>query len=154
MKSIKLIFSIVLLFFAASLHAQTAPIDENGLALGGFDVVAYFSGKAKKGDAKINATFNNANYLFSSTANRDAFKKNPTKYLPQYDGYCAWAVGAKNAKFPVNPETFKIIDNKLYLFYNGPFNGGNFNTLVEWNTDEANLLKTANANWPTLKNAK
>lgn len=154
MKTIKIIFSLALVLFVTALRAQVAPIDENGLALGGYDVVAYFSGSPVKGDPKITVKNGNGTYQFSSAANRDAFKKNPSKYLPQYDGYCAWAVGAKNAKFPVNPETAKVIDGKLYLFFNGPFNGSNFNTLAEWNKDEANLLKAANINWPTLKDTK
>jgi len=154
MKTIKLIFSLALVLVVNTLWAQTPPIDEKGLALGGYDVVAYFSGKPTKGDPSITAKNGNGTYHFSSKANRDAFQKNPSNYLPQYDGYCAWAVGAKNTKFPVNPETAKVINGKLYLFFNGPFNGSNFNTLAEWNKDEANLLKAANANWPALKDAK
>jgi YHS domain-containing protein len=154
MKTIKTIFSLVLVLFVTALRAQIAPIDDKGLAIGGYDVVAYFSGKATKGDAKITATHQNATYQFLTTANRDAFKKNPVKYLPQFDGYCAWGVGAKNTKFPINPETFDIVDEKLYLFFNGPFNGSDFNTLEPWNADEANLLKAANTNWASLKNSK
>jgi len=154
MKVIKIIFGLALVLFVTVLRAQVAPIDEKGLAVGGYDVVSYFSGKPTKGDPQITAKNGSGTYQFSSTANRDAFKKNPSNYLPQYDGYCAWAVGAKNAKFPVNPETAKVIDGKLYLFFNGPFNGSNFNTLAEWNKDESNLLKAANTNWPALKAAK
>lgn len=154
MKTIKIIFSLALVLFVSALRAQIAPIDENGLAIGGYDVVAYFSNKATKGDAKITAKHGDATYQFATTANRDAFKKNPTKYLPQFGGFCAWGVGAKSTKFPINPETFEIIDGKLYLFFNGPFNGSNFNTLEAWNLDQDNLLKAANTNWPTVKGSK
>jgi YHS domain-containing protein len=154
MKTVKIIFSFALVLFVTALRAQIAPIDEKGLAIGGYDVVAYFSNKATKGDAKITAKHGNATYQFATIANRDAFKKNPTKYLPEYDGYCAWGVGAKSTKFPINPETFEVIDGKLYLFFNGPFNGSNFNTLEEWNKDQDNLLKAANTNWPTVKTSK
>ena len=44
-------------------------------------------------------------------------------------------MGTKGAKVSVDPETFKIIDGKLYLFYNSFFN----NTLKDWNKDEANM---------------
>jgi hypothetical protein len=154
MKAIKIFFSLALVLFVTALRAQIAPIDEKGLAIGGYDVVSYFSGKPTKGDPKITATNGKGTYQFSSTANRDEFKKNPSKYLPQFEGYCAWGVGAKSTKFPVNPETFEIIDGKLYLFFNGPFNGGNFNTLEAWNQDQDNLLKAANANWPIVKTSK
>ena len=151
MKTIKIIFSLAFVLFVTALRAQIAPIDEKGLAIGGCDVVAYFSNKATKGDIKITAKHGDATYQFVTTANRDAFKKNPTKYLPEFGGFCAWGVGAKSTKFPINPETFEIIDGKLYLFFNGPFNGSNFNSLEAWNQDQDNLLKAANANWPTVK---
>jgi YHS domain-containing protein len=154
MKTTKLILPLVLTVIAFASFAQVAPVDDKGLAIGGYDVVAYFSNKATKGDAKITAVHNGATYQFATVANRDAFKKNPIQYLPQFDGYCAWGVGAKNTKFPINPETFDIVDGKLYLFFNGPFNGNNFNTLEPWNADEANLLKTANSNWAALKESK
>lgn len=155
MKTIKFIYALALVaIISITAGAQTKPVDENGLAIGGYDVVSYFSNKALKGDAKITAKHNNATYLFATSANRDAFKANPTKYLPQFDGYCAWGVAAKSTKFSINPETFEVIDGKLYLFFNGPFNGSNFNTLEAWNQDEANLLKAANTNWPAVKNAK
>lgn len=123
MKTIKIIFSFALVLFVTALRAQIAPIDEKGLAIGGYDVVAYFSNKATKGDTKLTAKHGDATYQFATVANRDAFKKNPAKYLPEFGGFCAWGVGAKSTKFPINPETFEIIDGKLYLFFNGPFNG-------------------------------
>lgn len=154
MKTLKLIFSILFLSSVSSLYAQVEPVDKNGLAIGGYDVVAYFSNKAAKGDSKITASHNSATYQFATAANRDAFKTNPTKYLPQFDGYCAWGVGAKSSRFPVNPETFEIIDGKLYLFFNGPLNGKGFNSFEPWKADEETLLKAANANWPKLKSTK
>ena len=89
MKTIKIIFSLALVLFVTLLRAQIAPIDEKGLAVGGYDVVAYFSNKATKGDTKITAKHGDATYQFVNTANRDAFKKNPTKYLPEFGGFCA-----------------------------------------------------------------
>lgn len=154
MKTIKIIFSLVLVLFVITLWAQVAPIDEKGLAIGGYDVVSYFSNKAIKGDPKITTKHENVIYQFSTTANRDAFNKNPSKYLPEFGGYCAWGVGAKSAKFPINPETFEVIEGKLYLFFNGPYNGSNFNSLEAWDKEQDKLLKAANANWPALKNTK
>ncbi len=154
MKTMKIIFSLALVLVVTALRAQVAPIDEKGLAIGGYDVVSYFSTKATKGDPKITAKHENVVYQFSTTANRDAFNKNPSKYLPEFDGYCAWGVGAQRAKFPINPETFEIIDGKLYLFFNGPYNGSNFNSLEAWDKEQDKLLKAAHANWPALKSTK
>ncbi len=150
MKTLKTLVIVLIVTITTTVTAQTAPIDDNGLAIGGYDVVAYFSGEAQKGSDKYAVKHNDATYLFSSKENLEAFKKNPTQYLPQFDGYCAWGVGAKNTKFPINPETFDIVDGKLYLFFNGPFNGEPFNTLLPWNTDTTNLVTKAHANWKNL----
>jgi len=87
-------------------------------------------------------------YRFASAANRDLFKASPARYQPQYGGWCAYAMGAKGEKVEVDPETFKIVDGKLYLFYNKFFN----NTLKSWNKDEAGLKTKADVNWVKQKN--
>ncbi len=151
MRNLKFTLLVTLLAIGTFVQAQTQPIDENGLAIGGYDVVAYFSGEAKEGSEKYTAKYNDATYRFSSKDNLKDFKKNPQAYLPQYGGYCAWGVGAKNTKFPINPKTFDIIDGKLYLFYNGPFEGKTFNTLIPWNADTSTLIEEANSNWKNIK---
>jgi len=52
-------------------------------------------------------------------------------------------MGKDGSKVEVDPGTFKIIDGKLYLYYNKFFN----NTLKSWNKDEVNLKSKANINW-------
>ncbi len=153
MKTIIIFFWLAFVSVTA-LHAQIAPVDDNGLAIGGYDVVAYFTGKATKGKPSITAQHGKATYQFSTVANRDAFVKNPAQYLPQFDGYCAWGVAEKSATFPINPETFDIVDGKLYLFFNGPFNGNDFNTREPWEADQARLLKQANTHWATMTNKR
>ena len=122
---------------------------ENKVAIQGYDPVAYFNqGKALKGKKEISALYQGVIYKFLSNENKDAFSKNPSKYEPQYGGWCAYAMGSSGGKVEINPETFKIIDGKLYLFYNEYFN----NTLKSWNKDEVNLKKKADANWKKLLN--
>jgi len=117
---------------------------ENKVAIQGFDPVAYFNqGKAVKGKKEILASYQGVIYKFSSNENKDAFLKNPSKYEPQYGGWCAYAMGSSGGKVEINPETFKIIDGKLYLFYNEYFN----NTLKSWNKDEDTLKSKAGINW-------
>ncbi|WP_127136810.1 YHS domain-containing (seleno)protein [Flagellimonas oceanensis] len=147
------LFGIVL-FATISVQAQISPVDDNGLAIGGYDVVSYFSGAAKQGSKSYAVKHNGATYYFASKANQNAFKKSPNSYLPEFDGYCAWGVGAKAVKFPINPETYTVIDGKLYLFFNGPFNGEPFNTYEDWGKRTTELKKAAHANWPTVKNSK
>ncbi|MBF2709873.1 YHS domain-containing (seleno)protein [Flavobacterium soyangense] len=153
MKNLKsLVLVAVVALFSNFASAQTAPVDKDKLANGGYDVVSYFTvNKAVKGDKKFAVEYNGANYYFASAKDQKAFKANPTKFLPQCDGYCAWGVAEKNVKFPVNPETFKVVNGKLYLFFNGDFKGAPFNTLNEWNKDEKKQLDKLDAAWMMVK---
>lgn len=122
---------------------------EKRIAIQGYDPVAYFKqNKAVKGDNNIMASYMGVIYKFSSVPNRDLFMKNPQGFEPQYGGWCAYAMGDSGDKVEINPETFKIIEGKLYLFYNAFFN----NTLKSWNKDQEKLKLKADENWKkTLK---
>lgn len=153
MKTIKLILSLVaILTIGNSVNAQTPPVDKNKVAIGGYDVVSYFTGEAKKGFESFSAQHKGITYYFHTKANRTTFKKSPESYLPQFGGYCAWGVGAKSAKFPIDPESYDIIDGKLYLFFNAPFNGEQFNTILDWNKRTTELHMAAHKNWGKVKN--
>lgn len=147
MKRILSLTSLVI-FLTISVSAQPHPINCNvssdGLAIEGYDPVAYFTtGNAVEGSKDYAFTVDGATYRFINARNRDLFKAAPSKYRPQYGGWCAYAMGAKGEKVEVDPKTFKVLDGKLYLFYNKYFN----NTLRSWNKDEANLKGKADANW-------
>lgn len=117
---------------------------QNKIAIQGYDPVAYFKqNKAIKGKKEFASSYEGVVYQFSSTTNKDAFLKNPTAFEPQYGGWCAFAMGDSGEKVEINPETFKIIEGKLYLFYNAFFS----NTLKSWNKDERNLKAKADTNW-------
>ena len=78
-------------------------IDEHNVAINGYDAVSYFTvNKAVKGNEKHKVTFDNASFYFASRKNKELFEKNPMKYMPQYGGYCAFGMGAKNANVPTN----------------------------------------------------
>ena len=125
---------------------------ENKIALQGYDPVAYFTQKkAVKGKSTFAANYEGVIYYFATAANKEMFTSNPSKYEPQYGGWCAYAMGSSGEKVEIDPETFKIVDGKLFLFYNAYFN----NTLKSWNKDESNLKKKADANWTKIiKNNK
>lgn len=117
---------------------------EKSIAIQGYDPVAYFKqGKAVKGRKEISATHEGVVYYFSVAVNKVYFLKNPSKFEPQYGGWCAFAMGDSNEKVSINPETFNITNGKLYLFYNAYFN----NTLKSWNKQENALMMKADANW-------
>lgn len=143
-----------LLGFSFLINAQNAADRENhfnlekGIAIQGYDPVAYFSNRAIKGDKKISTNYQGVVYYFSSEVNKNTFLLNPIKYEPQYGGWCAFAMGDYGKKVEINPETYKIINGKLYLFYNSYLN----NTLKSWNKDEINLKKNADHNWSKIFN--
>jgi YHS domain-containing protein len=141
----------VLILFVGQVYAQEINAKrkkefnlENSLAIQGYDPVAYFaSAKALAGKKEFSFSYQGVTYYFSSITNRDLFKATPEKYEPVYGGWCAYAMGATGEKVEVDPETFKIIDGKLYLYYNKFFT----NTLKTWNKDEKSLKEKADINW-------
>jgi YHS domain-containing protein len=114
-----------------------------GLAVHGFDVVAYFNGgKPAQGKAKFAVVHKDATYRFVSQANLDAFKANPDKYEPAYGGYCAYGVSV-GAKFDGDPRYWKIVGGKLYLNLDADIQKA-------WLEDVPGAIKKAEANWPDL----
>lgn len=114
-----------------------------GLAVHGFDVVAYFTaGKPVQGDARFAVVHEDATYRFASKANLEAFLANPDKYEPAYGGYCAYGVSV-GAKFDGDPRYWKVVDGKLYL---------NLDEGIQkaWLKDVPGAIKKAEANWPAL----
>ncbi|WP_445452809.1 YHS domain-containing (seleno)protein [Flavobacterium sp. 25HG05S-40] len=153
MKKLSIILFVTLVSVTTFAQTATKRVKEFNLeskvAIQGYDPLAYFTQKkAVKGKSTIAASFEGVTYYFSTTANKDAFVKNPVAYEPQYGGWCAYAMGANGEKVEINPETFKIVDGKLNLYYNAFFN----NTLKSWNKDEVNLKNKADANWKKIIN--
>ncbi len=145
----KTYFSIFLFFSVISAFSQKEyNTNKKGFIADGYDVVSYFSNKAVEGDKEFTLEYKGVKYQFVSDENLKKFVSNPKKYTPQYGGWCAYAIGAKNEKVKINPDTFEIRDGKLYLFYNA----WGINTLELWNKEGAEeLQKQADKNWNVLK---
>nr|MDT0250760.1 YHS domain-containing (seleno)protein [Endozoicomonas sp.] len=104
-------------------------------AVSGYDTVAYFTeGKPVKGSAKYKFEYLDVEWYFSSGEHLNLFKENPEKYMPQYGGFCAWAVAAKKTRAPGDPDYWKIVDNKLYLNYDRGVQD-------QWNKDIPGFIK-------------
>ena len=113
-------------------------------AIGGYDPVAFFTEKKPVvGNDSLVYSWNDATWHFSSLQNLEAFKANPEKYAPQFGGYCVYGT-ASGHKSPTIPETWSIIDNKLYF---------NYNLQVQklFNKNQKGLIEQANRNWPAVK---
>lgn len=114
------------------------------LAIHGYDPVAYFTeGRAVIGKAAFTATHDGAAYRFSSQANKDAFERNPERYVPQYGGFCAFGVSV-GAKFDGDPTLWKVVDNKLYL---------NLNPQIQekWQQDVSGNIAKADQHWKRIR---
>jgi YHS domain-containing protein len=151
MKKLVLIVILILGIVQANAPHQATTRRKNyniqdGIAIQGFDAVSYFQGKPVKGKKEFAVIDRGITYYFISAENKNEFLQNASKYEPQYGGWCAYAVGEKNEKVEIDPVTFKIINGKLYLFYNKYFN----NTLKSWNKDEQNLKMKADKNWGSM----
>jgi hypothetical protein len=115
--------------------------DSAGLALRGYDAVAYFrEGAAVEGSAEFQHVWDGARWHFKSAENRDAFARAPEAYAPQFGGYCAYAVG-HGYTADADPRAWKVVGGKLYLNYNVDVRG-------LWEQDEAGNIRSGEANWP------
>jgi YHS domain-containing protein len=113
----------------------------NNLAVSGYDPVAYFTeDKAVKGEKSITTDWQGAEWRFTSEKNKQAFVDDPEKYAPQYGGYCAYAVGAKDQLVSSDPQAWSIVDDKLYLNYNKDIRD-------TWEDEKESLIRQADENW-------
>lgn len=114
-----------------------------GVALDGYDVVAYFEeGQPVRGTAAFAYTWQGATWRFATAARRDAFAKNPAAYAPQFGGFCAYGV-SRGYAVDIDPEAWAIEGGKLYL---------NYSKSVQrtWNQDRPGYIAKAEAQWPTI----
>ena len=119
-------------------------VDQDGLAMRGYDPVAYFdTGKPTKGLASLDASFDGARYLFASEEHRQQFMADPAKYVPQFGGFCA--IGTSfGEKVDADPETGRVVNGRLYV---------NFNEKAQalFDKDVPGTIQRAEQNWPTVK---
>lgn len=137
-------FLTVLVGFAALAQAGAVNTDD-GVILHGYDPVAYFTeNKPVKGSAAHSTVHNGATYYFASAGNKATFEADPTRYAPQYGGYCAYGA-AHGYKVDVDPGAFSIVDGKLYLNLNR-------NVQSRFETDIPGFIRSADHNWPIIEN--
>lgn len=125
-------------------------LDGSGLALEGYDPVSYHRDSPRRGQAEFALQLDGITYHFINQTNRRTFAENPEKYRPAYGGWCAWAM-LDGELVEVDPERYKRIQGRIYLFYDG-FWG---NTLNKWNQraereTEDSLTQQADSNWQGL----
>jgi YHS domain-containing protein len=125
------------------LRAQKFNTSSDGLAVKGYDVVAYFDeGRPVKGTAEFTHDFQGATYRFASAGSRDRFAKEPARYVPQYGAFCAYAV-SRGYTADTDPLAWRIVNGKLYLNYNK-------GAQQKWEEDVPGNIAKGDANWPGL----
>ena len=114
------------------------------VAIGGYCPVCYLgAGKAVKGSSEFKAEHNGETYLFASQEALDTFKKDPEKYLPQYDGYCAFGMSF-GKEIKSDPTVFKVVDGKVYLNKNKEVG-------KEFAKDPAAYIAKADVQWEKIE---
>ena len=119
----RLLLLLLLGFLAVSAGAPawaTEPVlrvvtDDRGVAIGGYDAVAYFrEGRAVRGAPDHAHRWSGAVWHFASAAARDLFAADPEAYAPQFGGWCAWAM-SEDRLSPGDPRVWRIVAGRLYL---------------------------------------
>ena len=133
------------LFSVPAIAASAPPVsaDSSGLAVRGYDTVAFFTqGKPVPGRAEYALVYQGATWRFVSAQDLAAFKSNPSRYAPQFGGYCAWAV-SQHYLAPGDPNFWKIVEGKLYL-------NANARAKELWEADQADAITRGHSNWPAV----
>lgn len=140
-----IIFSVLVVaisFWAVDSFA--AGVENSTTGVLGYDLVSYHTeGKPVRGDGNNLVVVDGVTYLFANEENKNAFEKDPQKYLPAYGGYCAYGVSV-GKKFVGDPEAWKIVDGQLYL---------NLDKNIQkiWFEDIPGNIVKAEQNWPQIK---
>lgn len=137
----------ILVFITSSISISNAQnvkySSTDGIAIKGYDVVAYFKQQqAIVGSDAFTTEWSGSKWKFASQANLDSFKLAPQKYAPQYGGYCAYGC-SDNHLAPTDPNAITIVNDKLYLNYS-------LKVKSYWLKDTTNLIKKADGFWSSL----
>jgi len=118
-------------------------LDGNGVALQGYDPVAFFTdNRPVRGDQQFQTQYHGATYYFTTAEHKAMFEKEPAKYEPQFGGFCAY--GASRGKtVPIKIEAWQIVNGRLLMQYNLDVKG-------KFNSDPQGNLNKADKNWPGL----
>ena len=141
----KMTIALILLAVGSGGAAANETVNtENGVAIKGYDPVAYFTdSEPVKGSPDITYEWGGATWQFASEDHRDLFAENPESYAPEYGGYCAWAV-AHNSRADIDPNAWHIEDGRLFL---------NVSRIVKyrWRARMNHHIEEGDANWPSIR---
>lgn len=125
-------------------------LDDDGLAIDGYSPVSYFQrGKAEKGSPEFAVTHKGVTYHLTDAEQVEMFNADPEAYEPAHGGWCSLMFSGSGQRTRANPESFKIVDDQLLLFWAGEFKGRTIDGAKNWETreDEQATLAKANETW-------
>ena len=118
----------------------------NGLGLKGYDPVAYFTtGHPTPGVDAYTYHWKGVTYRFASAESQERFQVDPEQYLPQYGGYCAYAMSL-NRIADIDPARWAIVEGKLYL-------NNNFFSHGLWSLNKSGNITAADRHWAVYPKA-
>ncbi|HEY6023599.1 MAG TPA: YHS domain-containing (seleno)protein [Pseudolabrys sp.] len=127
----------------AATDNQLAVNADTGLAISGFDPVAYFTdGKAVFGRPEIELNLDGVIWRFSNEGNRGAFAVHPEVYAPRFGGYDPVAIGGDRS-VAGHPLFWVVVGQRLYLFYSEK-------SRAAFLADPGRIINTAERKWPEV----
>lgn len=137
----KITFILLSLFISTLLWGKPVNQSKKQIGLDGYDAVAFHTeGKAIKGSHRYTEQVGETIYYFSRKENQQLFSKNFERYLPAYGGFCAWGLATKGKLYPIDIDTWQIVDGVLYLNYNQGIK-------KKFNKDLESLIEAADQAW-------
>ena len=136
--------AVIGICFSVSLAADPVNMNGDGVAIDGYDAVSYhLVDQARRGDSRFSTRWRDATWYFVSEDNLRKFIADPERYAPQYTGHCANGL-SDGHKVPGDPEIYRIIDGRLYLFYS---RWGQ----LQWAVDQQEQIRLAGEYWEQVR---
>ena len=112
-------------------------------AISGYDPVAYQTeGKAERGSGYFASTYRGQTYLFASEARKRAFDADPERFVPAYNGWCAYGVSV-GKKFHADPTVFAVVNGRTYLNLDADIQ-------KKWSEARAKSIRDADERWKKI----
>jgi len=115
------------------------------IMLDGYDILTYYTNSYPlKGAPEYQVEFQGVKWHFTSKTNMNKFQRNPGMYVPEFGGYCVWAIAHGRLTGGL-PNIWKIVDGRLYLFCSE-------SSKEKWMKQRELIIRFAQENWPEILN--
>lgn len=143
MRNAAVVLMILLALSTVALAKELNNLDASGVALQGYDPVAFFTdNRPVRGDQQFHTQYHGATYYFASAEHKATFEKEPAKYEPQFGGFCAYGT-SRGKTVPIKIEAWQIVNGRLLMQYD-------LDVKDKFNSDPQGNLNKADKNWPGL----